>query len=155
MNIAEILKNVSAGTKLYSTIHGYVTFIGVDTDYGDYPITVRVDGLCIAHYTSEGYYLYDIPNSEPILFPSKEQRDWSKFSLDLPKGTPVVIFESVCRPFTASIRRYAGGGRYAMLSGDTRTYSHIVPFDKIEIKDGEFIFDDKDNYGSQRKEDEA
>lgn len=149
MNIAEILENVSAGTKLYSTIHGYVTFIGVDTDYGDYPITVQVDGLCIAHYTSEGYYLYDIPNSEPTLFPSKEQRDWSKFNnVDLPKDIPVVLFESVCSPYTASIRRYAGDGRYAMLSGDTHTYPYVVPFDKLKIENGRFVFDEKDNYGT-------
>lgn len=154
MNIVEILKDAPIGTKLYSVVHGEVKLKSVNYNAGLYPITIWVDGLGDVSLTKYGYYFHNIPDSCPILFPSKKQRDWSKFKLDLPKNTPVVLFESVCSPFSASIRKYAGDGRYVLLSGDTNTYPYIVPFDKIEIKDGEFTFNEKDNYGTQRKEDE-
>lgn len=152
MNIAEILKNAPKGTKLYSIVHGEVTFQSVDLSAGLYPISVWVNGLGIVSLTEHGYYLYSMPGSEPILFPSKEQRDWTKFRVDLPVGTPVAIFDSADKPFSATVRRYSGNGRYVMSCGDTSTYPNIVPFDKIKIKDGKFIFDEKDNYGTCGKE---
>lgn len=151
MNIAEILKDAPAGTKLYSLVHGEVDLVGVYS-YGIYPIAVYVDGLGTVCFTKEGYYFNDKPTSEPILFPSKEQRDWSKLRADLPVGTPVVIFESVYKPFYANIRRYAGDGRYFMMCEERSTYPYIVPFNKIKIEDGEFVFDKNDNYGTCGKE---
>lgn len=155
MNIAEILKDAPAGTKLYSLVHGEVTLKSVNFADGLYPIAIWVNGLGQVSFTEDGRYFNNMPDSCPILFPSKEQRDWSKFKLELPKGTPVVVFESVHKPFHGAIRKYAGDGGYYMMCGDTHTYPYIVPFDKIKIKDGKFVFDEKDNYGTYRKEDEA
>lgn len=87
-------------------------------------------------------------DAECILFPSKEQRDWTKFKVDLPKGTPVVVFNSIDRPFDSSIRMYAGNGKYKMLDKGYNTLPYIVPFDKIRIEKNHFVFDAKDNYGS-------
>lgn len=155
MNIAEILKGAPTGTKLYSIIHGKVTLQSVNFNVGLYSISIWVNGLGIVSLTESGHYLNGIPDSEPILFPSKEQRDWTKFRVDLPEGTPVVIFESVNKPFSSTIRRYAGDGKYEMLSGDVNTYPYIVPFNKIKIEDGKFVFDEKNNYGTKGKEDEV
>lgn len=74
LNIAEILKNVPIGTSLYSPLFGnvYLTYIG------EMFITVR------HHSTTANFHhnsrLYDYEGTEPMLFPSREMRDWSKFA---------------------------------------------------------------------------
>lgn len=74
INIAEILKNVPIGTKLYSPLFGDVFLKYI----GEIFITVR------HHSTTASFYhnsrLYDYKGTEPMLFPSKEMRDWSKFA---------------------------------------------------------------------------
>lgn len=74
LNIAEILKNVPIGTSLYSPLFGNVYLIYI----GEMFITVR------HHSTTANFHhngrLYDYEGTEPMLFPSKEMRDWSKFS---------------------------------------------------------------------------
>ena len=77
INIAEILKDCPKGTKLYSTVFGEVTFdsIGIEDKY---PIIVcKLDGMKTS-FTEEGHYT-EYPNSECVLFPSSEMRDWTKF----------------------------------------------------------------------------
>ena len=77
LDLREILKNVPKGTKLYSTIHGDICFDCVDYNDNIYPI--RCYGQCLNHtFTKEGKHHHDY-DGECILFPSKEQRDWSKF----------------------------------------------------------------------------
>ena len=72
INIAEILKNVPIGTKLYSPLFGDVFLKYI----GEIFITVR------HHSTTANFYhngrLYDYEGTEPMLFPSKKMRDWSK-----------------------------------------------------------------------------
>lgn len=76
LNLAEILKDCPKGTKLYSTIFGEVEF-GFIGDISIYPIVLMVNGGN-EYLTSEGK-LFNQFDGECILFPSKEQRDWSKF----------------------------------------------------------------------------
>jgi hypothetical protein len=77
LNIAEILKDCPKDTKLYSTTFGEVTFDRIDIRE-KYPIIVhKIDGMRTT-FTEEGYYT-EYPNSECVLFPSKEMRDWTKF----------------------------------------------------------------------------
>ena len=77
INIAEILKDCPKGTKLYSTVFGEVTFDSIDIDE-KYPIVgYKLDGM-ITSFTEEGHYT-GYPNSECVLFPSSEMRDWTKF----------------------------------------------------------------------------
>lgn len=80
MNIAEILKDCPKGTKLYSTIYGEVEFMYVVDDHRAYKIFCRkIEGdVVIPHsFTKDGKMT--ITDAEPTLFPSKDQRDWSKF----------------------------------------------------------------------------
>ena len=84
MNIAEILKYCPKGTKLYSTVFGEVTFDTINTNK-TYSIMVhRFNGM-IASFTKEGRYT-EYSNSECVLFPSKDQRDWTKFRLPVKRG---------------------------------------------------------------------
>lgn len=77
MNIAIILRGCPIGTRLYSPIYGELSLVGVNLGFS-YPICCRVvnsgntmsfakDGRC------------NKTDAEPTLFPSKTQRDWSKF----------------------------------------------------------------------------
>jgi hypothetical protein len=71
MNIAEILKNVPKGTKLYSPVFGDVIFEEVRQDY----IRVRTNNIKREFYSDGRYY----SNGECMLFPSRENRDWNTF----------------------------------------------------------------------------
>ena len=77
LNLVEILKNCPKGTKLYSTIYGEVklTMIG----YGTYPIGLENSSGDNLWATKDGKFIDDL-NGECTLFPSKNQRDWSKFN---------------------------------------------------------------------------
>lgn len=75
INIAGILKDKPEGTKLYSPLFGDVYLSHI---YNDGLIKVKHhDGLSI--FQNNGRY-YNYPESEPLLFPSKEMHDWSKFA---------------------------------------------------------------------------
>lgn len=78
LNLVEILKDCPKGTKLYSTIHGEVEFNGI-SEKDSYEVKFRdIDGD-IEGVKPDGRYLSCL-NGECILFPSKDQRDWSKFT---------------------------------------------------------------------------
>ena len=77
IDLTKILKDCPKGTKFYSTIFGEVEFSGFYEDEG-YAITIKRN-FDIAHITKDGKYLSGF-NGECTLFPSKEQRDWSKFT---------------------------------------------------------------------------
>lgn len=90
LDLVEILKNCPKGTKLYSTIHGEVVFDRVEVafDHVDdtniiYPIVVKYNYNQIEFTRNGRYYIeYD---GECVLFPSKDQRDWSKFKVPVKK----------------------------------------------------------------------
>lgn len=78
LNLVEILKDCPKGTKLYSSVFG-----GVELDHIDiranYPIVIRLKDLDVREcLTTEGM-LFTEYDGECILFPSREERDWSKF----------------------------------------------------------------------------
>lgn len=74
INIAEILKDKPVNTKLYSPLFSEVFFSHVSGGY----IAVEHHGG-ISLFLSSGKF-YDYDGAEPLLFPSKEMRDWSKFA---------------------------------------------------------------------------
>ena len=81
LNLVEILKDCPKGTKLYSTTYGDVELIRVNqNDDVDYPIEIKLSDDSINSVTTDGR-LCEYYNGECVLFPSKEQRDWSKFNV--------------------------------------------------------------------------
>ena len=78
IDLREILKYCPIGWELYSPVLGEVTFKEITADE-DYPITVDCENWGSESFTAEGK-LYIKDNGECILFPSKDQRGWSKFS---------------------------------------------------------------------------
>ncbi len=78
MNIAEILKDCPCGTMLYSTLYGKLVLVDIELD-SFYPIRCRKIDRNAVDFTEDGkMYTTD---AEPTLFPSKDQRDWSKFGV--------------------------------------------------------------------------
>ena len=79
IDLTQILKDCPKGTKFYTPIWGEVTFIKINIGYV-YPICIETNVYDdYINLTKDGRYL-SIPNTECIIFPSKEQRDWSKFT---------------------------------------------------------------------------
>lgn len=80
INLTKILKNCPVGTEFYHAAYGRVWFICIDLDRS-YPIRLSFskeisDDVSV---TSEGF-INKNHNGECLLFPSKDQRDWSKFT---------------------------------------------------------------------------
>ena len=83
LNLVEILKDCPKGTKLYSTVFGEVEFEDIK-DNSTYPIIVSKGINNFDSFTADGKVYKDL-DGECVLFPSKEERDWSKFNLKKPK----------------------------------------------------------------------
>jgi hypothetical protein len=81
MNVAEKLKKCPRGTKLYSSLWGEVELMEVMDDDSKYPIRVSCPEYrdYIMRFDKEGKNY--VKHKEPTLFPSKDQRDWSKFEI--------------------------------------------------------------------------
>lgn len=77
MNIAEILKKCPKYTNLYSPIFGEVKLVGVDKKY----ITCRTSDGFEDSFHYDGKYFAKYHDAECMLFPSRDQRDWSKFGV--------------------------------------------------------------------------
>ena len=78
LDLTKILKNCPKGEKFYSTIYGEVEFEKIRKD-SDYPIVLitKHGNNCDVLSDGKHYGQYD---GECTLFPSKDQRDWSKFT---------------------------------------------------------------------------
>ena len=85
INIAKILKDKPVNTKLYSPLYGdvYFSYIGVRNN-----ICVLHHRFTLSDFFYNGRYTA-YKESEIMLFPSKEMRDWSKFAWK--KGDVLVV----------------------------------------------------------------
>ena len=124
LNLVEILKDWPEGTKLYSPVFGEVEFESINDIIG--PIVVTTNTGNAECFTTDGK-MYTYYNGECLLFPSKEQRDWSKFKVksNKPKFDPKTL-----HPFDKVLAR-------DMVNGQWRCtlYSH-------ERKDNKYVTTD-------------
>lgn len=80
INIAEILKN-HIGMEVYCSLMGECIVDSIEGDNRlDYPINLKhkASGR-IESFSIYGTFNDSYPNAECVIFPSKDQRDWSKF----------------------------------------------------------------------------
>ena len=105
LNLSKILRDCPKGTKLYSTIYGDVEFVKV-SNHLEYPIEVKRRYYSIGSFTNDGRLLAGY-NGECVLFPSKEQRDWSKFKPKKPKFDPKTL-----KPFDKVLARDTVKGQW-------------------------------------------
>lgn len=82
IDLTKILKDCPIGWEFYSSIHGNVKFLVINNDC-DYPILFiyydKNKGQKYGVVTEQGLHK-SYCNGECTLFPSKDQRDWSKFT---------------------------------------------------------------------------
>lgn len=79
IDLTKILKDCPNGWKLYSTVLGYVTFRKINNDNEVYPILVSSNDVVYESFTADGKMIRE-HEGECTLFPSKDQRDWNKFT---------------------------------------------------------------------------
>lgn len=77
IDLTKILKDCPKGTKLYSTVYGEVEFEEIGN--GGFPVKYVKSDALLGSATAQGLLLSCF-DGECTLFPSKEQRDWSKFT---------------------------------------------------------------------------
>ena len=120
INIAEILRDMPKGTKLYSPLFGKCELVGVGTDEDGVFISVESffqDGRVKKSrtFSSDGRYFEWYTNAECMLFPSDRMRCWSKFFkrgdvlFDTDTETTVVFegwTDEDCTEFNTTINRY-------------------------------------------------
>ena len=78
IDLTKILKDCPKGTKLYSLVYGEVEFQKIELGL-THPIVIKLKNKIIERCDHYGK-LHDNYDGECILFPSKDQRDWSKFT---------------------------------------------------------------------------
>lgn len=83
INIAKLLKDCPKGTKLYSPLVGECTLEHIHSELKKILISAS-DGTTLTFHNNGTYFQMD--NSECLLFPSKDQRDWSKFQRPFKDG---------------------------------------------------------------------
>ena len=141
LNLVEILKDCPEGTKLYSTIYGDVELLGVYPKDDKYPIEIKIgegsDMICDT--TNDGRLLEEFPG-ECTLFPSKDQRDWSKFKPKKPKFDPKTLqpFDKVLvrltkngvwhATFFSHYDKEVKWGCYPFVTTSSKSYSMCIPY---------------------------
>ena len=122
-NIAEILKGCPRGTKLYSPVCGECELIDIDSIF----IKVINNNRHNFLFYHSGRYLESI--GECLLFPSKENRDWSKFGkLKFKKGDFVVTEEGGVLMIYSDEKR----GYYVLLDKHN-TKLHLQPYGEVRL----------------------
>ena len=129
IDLTKILEGCPPYTKFYSTIYGEVSFTGISNDSSCFhPIELigctKPIKLCTNIYlTKDGKMEYNY-DGECTLFPSKDQRDWSKFERfwDTPKVQRFDV--NTLQPFDKVLSRYGTESNWMCTF-----FSHII--DKV------------------------
>ena len=91
LNLVEILKDCPKGTKLYSPIYGDVEFVKIFREEDViYPIKIKSSKSTTDNFTKDGK-IYAEYKGECMLFPSREERNWSNFKVKTPKFDPKTL----------------------------------------------------------------
>ena len=137
LNLVEILKDCPKGTKLYSTVLGDVIFDEIDMN-SNHPIVTSHSGG-FERFAKDGK-LYYACDGECVLFPSKEQRDWSKFKPKKPKFNPKTLntFDRVLvrltkdciwnATFFSHYDKEVGWGCYPCVTTSCKNYDKCIPY---------------------------
>ena len=121
LNLVEILKDCPKGTKLYSPIFGDVEFVRVcQNKYVDFPVVIKLSDNTINGVTTDGRG-YKYYNGECILFPSREQLDWSKFKVKKHKFDPKTL-----QPFDKVLVQCGKSESWKV-----QLFSHIIEDEKL------------------------
>lgn len=133
LNLVEILKDCPKGTELYSIAYGNVRFEKINEGYC-FPILVRAKTNRTESFLADGK-MFPNYNGECSLFPSKDQRDWSKFKVKKERFDPKTL-----KPFDRVIARLDEQGLWCcelfsfieektgLIKGCGAYYRHCIPY---------------------------
>ena len=125
IDLTKILKDCPIGWKFYSSVYGVVEFLGIshcnpvplherdderiwpDFERQRYPIRIK-SGFVEYDVARKGRIKYGV--GECTLFPSKNQRDWSKFTAPWYKNGK--FNPKALKPFDRVLARIDGGDMY-------------------------------------------
>ena len=103
LDLTKILEGCPKGIDFYHTVYGTVLFNNIDLD-SEYPIRFIVGKNQINSVTKSGLAISDY-KGECILFPSKDQRDWSKFERFWDKPKKEKFDVNTLQPFDKVLMR--------------------------------------------------
>ena len=107
LDLTKILDGCPKGTKFYSTTYGMVEFIRLDLS-SIYPILVSLTSSGVGCFTKGGR-IFSSYYGECTLFPSKDQRDWSKFVRFWDKPKIEKFDVNILQPFDKVLVRSQNG----------------------------------------------
>ena len=119
LNLIEILKDCPKGTKLYSTVYGDVEFISIANCCLDNPIGIKCKDF--SYWLTSNGKMTKYYDGECVLFPSKDQRDWSKFKPKQHKFDPKTL-----KPFDKVLVQCGKSESWKV-----QLFSHIIEDEKL------------------------
>lgn len=133
MNIAEILKYCPRDYRLYSPLFGEVTFYNITET------KIRVYNLnkyCIYDFNHDG--TFNVVNGvestrECMLFPSKDQRDWSKFRLPTKPGDIMMMIDGSYPFITTNVFNKNAPICYCSIGSDGKLVVHHTWYNNFYI----------------------
>ena len=121
LNLAEILKDCKKGTKLYSPLFGEVEFNCIHESFSG-GCVIECETECgVWFFNQDGTTtIRDVKSQIIMLYPSKDQQDWSKFKVksNKPKFDPQTL-----KPFEKVLGRDADNQKW-----DCGFFSHKDEF---------------------------
>lgn len=122
LNLCEILKDCPKGTKLYTPLYGVCSLYSVDDKFVtvDYVGTVNI--ICNETFFPNG--AISELGDECLLFPSKDNRDWSAFKTKKERFDPETL-----KPFDkVLVRDYDASWWVAVVFSHTGMWKQQIPY---------------------------
>lgn len=145
LDLTKILDGCPVGTKLYSSIFGELSFVAIHNCYDKYPIELQAYNKS-THSTVEIDYAEDgrssyIFDGECTLFPSKDQRDWSKFVRFWDKPKVDKFDPKTLQPFDKILVRNSKNDDWAIeyyykrnkdksIQGLVYSWNYVIPYNE-------------------------
>jgi hypothetical protein len=133
ISISERLKRAPRGLKLYSTIYGEVEFQKIN-EHNNIVVLVKDDyeKESTEIFSQYGRYsdCFSIKGGECVLFPSNENRDWSKFYY-LDKFSRVMVSRDGSN---WCLNRYISAGVACGINNEnTKEWKYMVPVEEFDF----------------------
>ena len=138
IDLTKILKNCPKGWKFWSPIFGEVEFERNYENKGFFNVSLVEDGTEWSFVYDATIFLGNIKSREIMLYPSKEQRDWSKFTAPWYKEDRFdpktlkpfdkVLVKTGCSKWTVSLFSFVEG-EYVAVTNNAR-FPKCIPFNE-------------------------
>ena len=122
LDLTKILEGCPIGTEFYSSAYGNLTFVKITLFNTIMTMTTR----CQYSYAKDGRLYYGV--GECTLFPSKDQRDWSKFERFWDKPKADKFDPNTLQPFDKVLARGIDDSWKALTFSHKSRESYYAPW---------------------------